>query len=288
MPRIHWTQDEIRTVVRTAKEVKAGDKGMSYARMMELAQLSIPPHRRRQIKAITGQRPELLSALAAEGLISVDTGPVRAKPLDPNLTRINQLADERDKAIESLAAAEQRIGQLNEEVTRLRAAVRSEAEVVKGFVSDILATALQRVEDSKKPQAVRLEPIVYPQQQKEEIPEWERERRRDPTPKPTGNGAHKVKVAIVGGSNPDHAAILREVQAAGREDLDLRFFGGDLQGSKADAVKGVASTGGRVLLWIDHAPHEAGVRMNSMKVGFERYSGNLNGLIEKVKGTQRR
>jgi hypothetical protein len=103
-------------------------------------------------------------------------------------------------------------------------------------------------------------------------------------PYPVSEGGVRYKIALVGGRDPDHAAVKREVG----DMVDLRCFeahdqtvarnltGGGSHGSFKDQSRS------RVLLWTDHVSHGVESALKGSSIPYERISGNLSTVVERA------
>lgn len=299
-PRVDWTDFEQAQVYaatvdllkakKIATPVEPGKNGALFMSVLREAQVVLPEKRRRplaNVDALPTSSP-LAKRFVENQIIPKDYYQVyrrrankKASPADePQVDpRILELETLNQQYVEQITSLGQRLADAE---TKLHAYARQPTpmQLIQRFVADTLAMALIQVEDHKKPAGFRppLEERRQPQEQMP-LPEFERERRRDPMPTP-GLPSDKPRIVVVGGSDKDYARIQNEV---GRH-ADMRYIDtpAKINGS---ALKHLTSNGGRVVVWTDFASHTFNKSLEAANVQYHRHSGNLNSLVEYLKAT---
>lgn len=157
--------------------------------------------------------------------------------------------------------------------------------VVQRWVAQTLAMALSQADAEKKgwtsvpPQPkepIRPEDSILERYTKEPIPDFERARRKDPTPT-QGTGDLRPKFAIVA----DFVGVDKHTIHQGVSDIaNPRYLD---SGSKLDGMKAFHSNGGRVVVWATHAPHDWEAKLQGMGVTFKRFHGSTQALIDHIR-----
>lgn len=124
-----------------------------FMKIAREAQIVLPENRRRQLHSTHTMEPDFKFFIDAgflpANVLDLKKGAAkrREEAQDPNVIRINQISDERDKAIELALQEEMRRKTAEAEVQVLRsrlAQVPSEAQVIKTFIADILSDVQAR------------------------------------------------------------------------------------------------------------------------------------------------
>lgn len=239
--------------------------------------------RRRDITSIDSIRGDLAERLIGNGIFPRNYLTELRRPgskaaagatgkEDPQARRIAEL-EEHVKALE-----DERDGLLLEKgdfIERIAVLDRrpTATESIQLFVAETLAMALDLHEQGKRPEALRIP------REKAEIPDFERERRRDPVAAAGGglNGG-KPKFALVADFvGSDKAAIHSACSGV----ADLRYLDGH---GKLSGLKVFNANGGRIVVWTNYCPHDWEQSLTSMGVSFHRHRGTLPQLIEHIKG----
>lgn len=282
--RIDWTDEERRKVFEATvqmlktnrvKTPPASPKELSaFMKVMRSAQVVLQENRRRPLGNIDAVSGDFLKMFIDGGYLpsnpdKLKKGAEKREGEDPNLRRINQLADERDAALSEATALKTQVNALDSENDQLRRRIAStptEAEVVKKFVADILSQAFSSV-----PGVRAFQPIPVPP--------------KDPVPKhqaePTSTGPRKIHIAIVGGG-PEHDKLQEEFKDP---TLDLRLFdtrnNNEPIGDRLKAFKDPAY--GKVLLWTNKTGHNSSDSLKFGGVPFEMFSGERGSMISRLK-----
>lgn len=139
-----WEQDKLFTAII---DLHTQEPKETIFRLVEKAQIVLDAHRRRgHIKGIDHIPRYLRSRLAAQGLLKIEEGN-RTDRIDPNVVRLNQVADERDQAMRERDALQVQVTVLQGEVRDLQkqlAAVPGPLEVIKNFLSDVGADIIKK------------------------------------------------------------------------------------------------------------------------------------------------
>lgn len=144
--KVFWTQAEEDKLFEAFAKVFKQDPKASATKAAALAQLVLPQERHRKIITIRAVPERLRARLQMAGLINHLTG-MGQEEVSKDQLRINQLAEERDQALEMMGRAEQERDSLKAEVVTLRtqlAGVPKETEVIKAFLADILGRAMKQ------------------------------------------------------------------------------------------------------------------------------------------------
>jgi hypothetical protein len=152
-----------------------------------------------------------------------------------------------------------------------------------------LAMALQMHEDRNKPAFVRPPPggaaaapkvDAPPERRKETLPDFERDRRRDPVAYASqlnGSVPQKPKFALVADFvGSDTGTIHRELG----ELADMRYLDAP---AKLQGLRQFNANAGRIVLWADHAPHDWERAMKAMGVSYRVHRGSLPSLVQSIK-----
>lgn len=160
--RVDWTPEERQKWREASLELLKQRKFKHPKNWMELgnfmrivreAQIVLSESRRRDLRSTNAFEPDFQFFIDA-GFLPVNVRDLRkgagkreAEKTDPNLIRINQISDERDKAVELALGEESQRKAAEAEVQVLRAKlaqVPTEAQVIKTFIADILADVQAR------------------------------------------------------------------------------------------------------------------------------------------------
>lgn len=238
--------------------------------------------RRREITSIDAIRGELAQRLIEQQIFPRDyLESLRRKRIadapDPSVQRMNQLEELLALREAELADARQWADEREAVIKQLQAAP-SPMEQLQVWLARTLAMALSDANSGP----LTTTPLKQAEQRlKEALPQFERDRRRDPVAftagLPTNGGKPKFAVVadLVGS---DKGRIHAEVSSL----ADLRYLDSV---AKFGGLKLFNATGGRIVLWTDHAPHEWEKSLNSIGVSFHRHRGTLPALIQHLKET---
>lgn len=240
--------------------------------------LVLKVERRREMSSVDSIRGDVAKRLIDNGIFprnyleALRRNAKVANDDDPQAKRIEELTAKVTQLEGQLQASEEEIGMLGDQLREAQNQP-TPAQAIQRLVAETLAMALSLHDDSRKPEGVRV------QREREEIPAFERERRKDPVAAASGgvNGARKPKFALVADFvGSDKAAI----QSALGELADLRYL--DAQ-AKLQGLKDFNANGGRIVMWTDFAPHDWERSLTAMGVSFNRFKGTLPALIEHVR-----
>jgi hypothetical protein len=295
MKRIDWTEYEQAQVYaatvdlldnrKVALPVEGFKGGKAFMQAIRDAQVALPEKRRRPLASIDAVSGDLRKRFIDAGILPRDIDSLRR-----GADKKSAAPEAPDPKDERIAELEQQVSRLEDEVSSLEQANTTQAgriaelearpdamTVVQQWVARTLSLALIAADDAKKPAAMRVEP----QQTKEALPQFEKDRRKDPVAAAAGSARpFRAKVAVIGGQPQDHASIAEHLA----DHADLRYFSPQPSASVMDAIKGIAGSGGTVLLWSDHASHQVESQLKARVVQYHRHSGNLTSLIERIKG----
>lgn len=158
--RVNWTDDESRKVVEAAKALAESRKirlplenpwgrPSLLLTLLREATVVLPEGRRRPFNGVTSVAGRVAELVIEKGIVSKEAldfdKEAEEKPLDPQEARLNQVADERDAAMQERDTARAERDAAITEIRRLKVqldAVPSEAETLKRFFADILGRAL--------------------------------------------------------------------------------------------------------------------------------------------------
>lgn len=254
----------------------------SFLQAMRDAQVgALPGNRQRTLSSIDAVTGDLLKRFQDNGVLPRDLKTLRRgyklkEKSDPRDLRIAALEEQVKKLEGDCSLANDQRSDAWEQIKALQA--RPDAmTVVQQWVAKTLSLALIAAEDAKKPHALRIEPV------KEVLPEFERARRKHPEQAASAAGIFKPKLAIIGGQAADHLAISRDFEGA-RINVDLRYFSPQPGTTVYDSLKQIASSGGAVLLWHDHAHQSVEAQLKARQISYHRHDGNLVSVIERLHG----
>lgn len=287
MARVDWSEFEQDKVVRATKELLERErvklpmetpwkKGKSIMRAIDKAQVVLEQNRRRPIASSTSMAGIMPKLIAAGVIRKEDSAPATAAgvvaKVDPNLLRINQLADERDEAVKQRDDLLEQNKGLSQQILQMRRelqAIPTEANVVKNFVADILY--LWDAKNKAVPGASHLPEVSQPPKSTEEPrpPKHDSEPRQEP--------GKRVHVVVVGGETM-HPWLSNELKDLERFDLRLietrtsnTPFGERLKSFKDPAY-------GSVILWTNYTSHAAEETLKYWNIPFMKYSGERGGM----------
>lgn len=209
--------------------------------------------------------------------------------IDPNLQRISELEAEITKHTSYIEELENRLetaqGRINELENQ-----PTPMQLLQRAVAETLAMALTMAEDQKKPAGLRV-PGGEPSQagkstteadrRKEDIPQFERDRRKDPIAFTSAINAstpgNRPKFALIADFTGGDKA---NIHAAVREIADVRYLDSS---NKFQGLKQFNANAGRIVVWTDHSPHDWESSLKSLGVSFHRHRGTLSSLIQHIK-----
>lgn len=269
--RIDWTDHELVVLYKGAKELweGPGGKNKSLIELVRLAQIALPENRRRKhMQGPTNVPKELRAQLFKEGIGKVTSRATAAfasvdKPKSKEELRIEQLANERDAALQLAAEQEQRANSLQAELNAYRnmPPPPTALEVLKGFIADIAADVVAR---QNMVQGLRMQPVQPP-----------------PAPKhdpygPLEERPRKPRVAVLGPVGQQRTELERDFG----ERLDLRVFGSD----ELSRANGMVAGCDLVLGWVKFMDHAARRRLEGPNFRPVNTMFALREELEKVAG----
>lgn len=298
--RIDWTDFEqgevyngVMDLIKLQKlplPVPPGKGGAQFLNLIRQAQIKLQPQRQRplnNIEAISGMAQRFID----HGVIpknyldvyrrsprkqEVEMESVEAPPPDPRDEQLKQLGEE-------LEHWKLRARNAESTVRTWEALPKppTEAQVIKSFISDILAEASRKGSQGLLGPLTEFKPPPKLELPKEFLPDFEKERRLRGSEPVSEDRQRLPKIAVVGGDQM-HTALAQEL----KDIADLRFFptrqgGDDHIGERLKAFKD--STYGKVVLWTNYTSHQAGKSMQHQNIPYVSYMGERGGMIAKLK-----
>jgi hypothetical protein len=267
--RIHWDDSEWERIVQLATPLLIEDKKLTVIEAVRQVQdkAIIDPKRRRHLPNIGTIRPDIRMRL--DGARKIAMGQVDHIAIDLY-----------NEVVQRLDEANARIKVLTEELATVRNAntalaankPRPPIDVIKDFVSDVIADALRK-NSAETPPPVKVQFV-----QRTDA-ETEHHKKHNPQPEPSG--VRKPRLVIVGGHQSQH----QELQRAFGDDLRLQFFHGTSeQGRLGDQLRSFKDKAhGKILVWCDHVGHSAEDAIKFQNIPYERFRGEINALKERIR-----
>lgn len=295
--RVDWTAYEQGQVYAATVDLLKNRKvslpveppGKEFLQAIRDAQVSLPENRRRPFASIDSLTGDLAKRFVDNGIIRKDHHEsyrrgwnkkqknAEAPEVDPRDTRIEELQHE-------VTGNNQYIQELHGRISSLEAELEywknqpGPMDFIQQWVAQTLSLAMQGAEAAKRRSEGGMEPApdLLERYRKQPIPQFERERRKDPTPTP-GTGDLRPKFAVVGDLlGPDKEAIHKECGTVAQ----MRYLDAT---NKLQGLKQFNANSGRVVIWTDHASHEFENTLKSLGVTYKRFTGSLPQLIEHIK-----
>lgn len=240
----------------------------------------IKVERRRDITSVDSIRGEIAKRLIDNGffprnyMVSLRrgyrAGDQEGEP-DPKDIRIADLMNQIEAADRDLAEYKLTVQNLRDRM-QLMSEQPTPVQLIEDFFARIIAKGLGMKAASEKPAHAIISNV-----KKEELPEFERERRKDPTGyiAPTANG--KPKFALVADFVGSDKASIHEAVS---DVAELRYI--DAQ-AKLQGLKDFNANGGRIITWADHMPHQWDRSLTALGVTYSKHHGSLPKFIDLIK-----
>lgn len=246
--RIEWTEFEQSTVYSATVDLLKDRKAelpisTSKARLVFLqavrdAQVALPENRRRKyILAVENITGDLRQRFIDNGILPRDLESLKVRRGKAKEAQVEEVRDPRDDRIVELTGqiddAQRLLGEKDGLIETLRGRIvvlesqPTPLALMQNFIADTIALAFQKVGDAQKPHGVRMpatfhkappgverddpSPDAIIEKRKEDLPAFERERRKDPQYL-SGNSEEMrlPKITVIGGgvAGKRHAAPL--------------------------------------------------------------------------------
>jgi hypothetical protein len=297
MKRIDWTTYENAQVYAATMDLLAKRKvalpvsdpqsGKLFMQAIRDAQVVITENRRRALTSIDAVSGELRKRFQDNGVLPQHIDCLRRgykkradreqQVEDPKDVRIRELEAQVKVLEEENQALEDEQDDFTDRIKELEA--RPDAmQVVQQWCSKMLADALRDALPSM-PKVADLSAQVAPK--KEPLPQFERDRRRDPEAAASGGSPKaKKRIAIIGGYDEHHRVIHTEVGAF----LDLRYVRGDAAVEKIAALKDFSKEPGTsTIVWTTEL---GSVQLRAAQLSIQNratFNGNVDGVVHKLR-----
>lgn len=272
--RVVWTEHELDELYSAAASFFKEKPNMKFLAGVRMAQVVLQPGRKRTLTTISNIPKPLLDRFILNNFLPKDW-----EKMGRRVKRVPDQTVDRAKELEVILL------QRDQEIAALKTAVENllarpgTTEVLQIWIARTISLALIEANSANKPEAQT--PLRAMEAKiKEPIPDFERQRRKDPTGFAVGLSTKaKPKFAIISEfSNVDKGKLHNDIQSA----ADMRYIDSM---EKFGTLGRFNADGGRIIAW--NCPEMWEKSLQLMGVSFHRHKGPQSTLVQHIKDSVR-
>ena len=246
------------------------------------ALLVLKVERRRPIASIDSIRGDYAKRLVDNGVFPRNYLEVLRRQKKTDTDEPEELSEDAKRIAELENELAEKDNQLTEASDQLAAATTrleefatqpTPAQLLQRFVAETLAMALDMHEARGKPEHVRM-----PLAPKEEVPQFEKDRRKGVLPEQQSQRVFRPRIAVLADFVGSDTRLLND---ALKDEADMRYLDAP---AKFQGLKEFNANHGRIVMWTDHAGHGWESSLSKMGISYSRFYGSLPSLLEHLKG----
>lgn len=268
--RVDWTEHEQDELYTASVSLFKENPKMRFLEGVRMAQIVLQPGRKRTLSTISNIPKPLRDRFVLNGFLSKDWEKMgrRVKRVpDTTVSRVSELE-------ETIKLRDQEIEALKTKIESLMARPAAD-QVVQAWIARTISLALIEANAANKPEAQT--PLrAIEAKLREPIPDFERQRRKDPTGFTVGmNNKSKTRFALISEfDNVDKGRLHNEIQGF----ADIRYIDAL---DKFGTLGRFNADGGRIITW--NCPEVWEKSLQLMGLSFHRHKGPQSTLVQHIK-----